>query len=253
MISGPTIEKMIIRLGAIHRFAYKRGYTTVDPARTEVPAVSGAADRIDREDKPFSTRELQAIFSGYLYAGTDTGSAELVFPYQFWLPLLALFTGGRLNELCQLESTDVRQEEETGIFFIRIANEGTKSLKNHHSRRAIPLHDDLIRIGFLDFVAQAKNEGREKLFRMDSPTNQRRAGAGLPRHSLRGCRAQARSMAGTSIPSVSASALLMGSLMAKTPCLQAHLCRSSAQYQRRGGTADPGFHWPRSQEQESVR
>lgn len=164
LISGPTIEKLITRLGAIHRFAYKRSYTTVDPTRTEVPAVNGAADRIDREDKPFSTRELQAIFSGYLYAGTDTGSAELVFPYQFWLPLLALFTGGRLNELCQLESTDVRQEEETGIFFIRIANEGTKSLKNHHSRRAIPLHDDLIRIGFLDFVAQAKNEGREKLF-----------------------------------------------------------------------------------------
>lgn len=164
LVSGPTIEKMIIRLGSIHRFAYKKGYTTVDPARTEAPIVNSEVDRIAREDKPFSTRELQAIFSGYLYTGTDSGSAELVFPYQFWLPLLALFTGGRLNELCQLESSDIRQEEETGIWFIRIANEGSKSLKNHHSRRFIPIHDELIRIGLLDFVRQAKNEGREKLF-----------------------------------------------------------------------------------------
>lgn len=164
LISGPTIEKMIVRLGAIHRFAYKRGYTTVDPARTEAPSVSSEVGRLAPEDKPFSTRELQAIFSGYLYKGTDSGSAELVFPYQFWLPLLALFTGGRLNELCQLESSDIRQEEETGIWFARIVTEGSKSLKNHHSRRFIPIHDELIRIGLLDFVRQAKNEGREKLF-----------------------------------------------------------------------------------------
>lgn len=164
LLSGPTIEKMITRLGVLHRFAYKRGYTAVDPARTEAPQVDSDAGRIDRADKPFSTGELQAIFSGYLYSGTDTGSAELVFPYQFWLPLLGLFTGGRLNELCQLESSDVRKEEETGIFFVRITSEGSKSLKNYHSRRVVPLHDELIRIGFLDFVAQAKSEGREKLF-----------------------------------------------------------------------------------------
>lgn len=164
LISGPTIEKMIIRLGAIHRFAYKKGYSTVDPARTEAPTVNSEVDRIAREDKPFSTRELQAIFSGYLYTGTDSGSAELVFPYQFWLPLLGLFTGGRLNELCQLESSDISQEEETGVWFARIANEGSKSLKNHHSRRVIPIHDELIRIGLLDFVERAKSEGRAKLF-----------------------------------------------------------------------------------------
>ncbi|WP_271410044.1 site-specific integrase [Pseudomonas sp. Q1-7] len=164
LISGPTIEKMIVRLGAIHRFAYKKGYSTVDPARTETPSVSSDAGRIAREDKPFTTRELQTIFSGYLYTGTDSGSAELVFPYQFWLPLLALFTGGRLNELCQLESSDISQEAETGIWFVRIVSEGSKSLKNQYSRRFIPLHNELIRIGFLEFVQQAKSEGRLKLF-----------------------------------------------------------------------------------------
>lgn len=164
LISGPTIEKMIVRLGAIHRFAYKRGYTAVDPAKTEAPSVSSEVGRLPPEERPFSTRELQTIFSGYLYTGTDSGSAELVLPYQFWLPLLGLFTGGRLNELCQLESSDISQEEETGIWFVRITEEGSKSLKKPHSRRFIPVHDELIRIGLLDFVAQAKSEGRVKLF-----------------------------------------------------------------------------------------
>lgn len=176
-ISGPTIGKMIIRLSVLHKFAYAKGYTQIDPAKTEVPSVPSETGRIARKDKPFSTGELHAIFSGYLYTGTDSGSANLVFPYQFWLPLLGLFTGGRINELCQLETTDVAQEMDTGIWFIRLAEDGSKSLKNDHSSRFLPLHNELIRIGFLDFVAQAQEEGRKNLF-SDGLTYQRAKGWG---------------------------------------------------------------------------
>ncbi|KAA8713163.1 site-specific integrase [Pseudomonas cannabina] len=164
LISGPTIEKMIIRLSVLHKFAYAKGYTDIEPGKTEVPSVNTEAGRIARQDKPFSTQELHAIFSGYLYEGTDSGSANLVFPYQFWLPLLGIFTGGRLNELCQLETADITQEVGTGIWFARLVEEGTKSLKNDNSNRFMPIHSELIRIGFLDFVAQAQKEGRKNLF-----------------------------------------------------------------------------------------
>ena len=39
-----------------------------------------------------------------------------------------------------------------------------KSLKNQSSRRILPIHSELIRMGFLEFVEQAAKEGRDKLF-----------------------------------------------------------------------------------------
>lgn len=163
LISAGTIEKIFVRLSVLHKFAYQKGYTTVDPAKTEVPYIT-EDKRIERKDKPFTSKELDAIFSGYLYQGTDSGSANLVFPYQFWLPLLGLFTGGRLNELCQLETEDIAKEEDTNIWFALLIDNGTKSLKNKGSIRSIPIHEELIRIGFLDFVDEARREGRKNLF-----------------------------------------------------------------------------------------
>lgn len=171
-LSSATVEKMIIRLDVLHKFAYRKGFTTVDPAKTEKPYLSKRQPRATRsadEGESFLPADLEAIFSGYIYAGSATGTTDLVFPYHFWLPLFGLFTGGRLNEICQLDLEDICQEEGTGVWFIRIADDPDdkphpKSLKNESSHRLLPIHDELIRVGFLDFVEQARSDGRVKLF-----------------------------------------------------------------------------------------
>ncbi|MHA2861103.1 MULTISPECIES: site-specific integrase [Vibrio harveyi group] len=78
-------------------------------------------------------------------------------PYYFWLPLLAYFTGARLNELCQLYKADVYQVD--GIWLLRIDDrfEGQK-LKNLTSRRIVPLHDQLIELGFIEYVRSVQHE-----------------------------------------------------------------------------------------------
>lgn len=171
-LSGATVEKMIIRLGVLHKFAYKKGFTTVDPAKTDKPFISKKSPRATRpadEDESFSPVDLKAIFSGYIYTGTETGTIDLVFPYHFWLPLFGLFTGGRLNEICQLDLEDILQEPETGLWYLRIVDDPddkplSKSLKNQSSHRLLPIHKELIRAGFLNFVEQARTERRVKLF-----------------------------------------------------------------------------------------
>ncbi|EZI27601.1 site-specific integrase [Pseudomonas extremaustralis] len=172
-LHGATVEKMIVRLGVLHKFAYKKGLTIVDPAMTEKPVVSKKIARTIEEQlddlRPFTRTDLNAIFSGYLYSGSDVGAIELVFPYQFWLPLLGIFTGSRLNEICQLDLDDIAQDAETGLWFISITDDEEdkphpKALKNQSSRRFVPVHEQLIGAGFLDFISQARSEGREKLF-----------------------------------------------------------------------------------------
>ena len=78
-----------------------------------------------------------------------------------WGALLGLYTGARLREIAQLEVADIRQED--GIWYIDINGDGpNKSLKTPAAKRRVPIHSDLIRLGFLDWVrAQA---GQPRLF-----------------------------------------------------------------------------------------
>jgi len=66
------------------------------------------------------------------------------------MPILALFTGGRKTELAQLDAGDVQKLD--GIWCIRITSsaDGEKRLENMNSRRDIPVHPELERLGFLE-------------------------------------------------------------------------------------------------------
>lgn len=168
-IEAGTIDKLIIRLGVLHEFAFKKGLTKIHPDTPERSAPDRNPPGKKPVEKAFTKTDLQAIFSGYLYTGSELKKSNALFPYQFWLPVLGLYTGGRLNELCQLDTEDVCKKEPEGIWTISMTDDELdrplpKSLKNQSSRRVLPIHSELIRMGFLTFVEQAVKEGREKLF-----------------------------------------------------------------------------------------
>lgn len=168
-IEAGTIDKLIVRLGVLHEFAFKKGLTKIHPDTPERSAPDRNPPGKKPVEKAFTKTDLQAIFSGYLYTGSELKKSNAVFPYQFWLPVLGLYTGGRLNELCQLDTEDVCKKEPEDIWTISMIDDELdrplpKVLKNQSSRRIIPIHSALIRMGFLEFVKQASLEGREKLF-----------------------------------------------------------------------------------------
>jgi integrase len=114
--------------------------------------------------RPWSAAELQTFFTAPLHAryelpntwhsGTDAA---------YWIPLLGLFTGARLGELCQLRVIDVMHSE--GIAVLRLTDEGElQSIKSDSGRRSIPIHSELVRLGFLDYVETIKGTGAESLW-----------------------------------------------------------------------------------------
>lgn len=106
--------------------------------------------------KPFTVAQSRQI-----YAELTVNQSGLVRSDSHkWGALLGMFTGARLNEICQLEMTDIQQEG--GIWFLNITDEGdnNKSVKANASRRKVPLHAELIRVGFLDFVETRKGGAR---------------------------------------------------------------------------------------------
>nr|WP_256809034.1 site-specific integrase [Bradyrhizobium sp. Bra64] len=83
--------------------------------------------------------------------------------YQKWGPLIALYSGARLNEIAQIHLTDIRQKEGVWCFDLNDDDE-TKKLKTDASRRDVPIHSRLIELGLLDHVQKLRTENAQKLF-----------------------------------------------------------------------------------------
>ncbi|CDT33572.1 tyrosine-type recombinase/integrase [Vibrio tasmaniensis 1F-187] len=81
--------------------------------------------------------------------------------YYYWLPLLSLYTGARLNELAQMKPDNVIHADNIQCFQITDEDEGQK-LKNTSSKRLIPVHPHLIELGFDEYLKQ--RQGKEWLF-----------------------------------------------------------------------------------------
>jgi integrase len=65
-----------------------------------------------------------------------------------WAPVLCAFSGARISEITQLRKSDVRKDGETHIMRIT-PDAGTVKAGDY---RDVPLHPQLIDLGFLDFV-----------------------------------------------------------------------------------------------------
>lgn len=166
-LSIKTVKKKLGFLSAIFKFAHDR----LDAVK-ENPIVASGVSRdlsaaINREalhqepqEKGYSRKELASIFSSPLFFGqwkpqrADYGQAL------YWLPLLMAYTGARREEVAQLLVTDIEQDEESGAWCIAIRPGLGKSLKTASSRRRVPLHDDLLALGLLDYRNSIPAEGR---------------------------------------------------------------------------------------------
>lgn len=115
-------------------------------------------DNEERDREPFSADDLKRIFVDGPVHGQgkrhDGGQGEA----QYWLPLLALFTGARLAELGQLRACDV-QTDDGGIAYINIGTSGGRKVKTRTSIRKVPIHPELRLMGFLAYVEQRREAG----------------------------------------------------------------------------------------------
>lgn len=104
----------------------------------------------------FKPEQLHAIFDPATYTSIREDESR-------WLPILLLYTGARSNEIARLELEDIAQKGEHWALEITVLGED-KSVKTLESIRKIPIHPDLIALGFLDKVAALRQAGHTKLF-----------------------------------------------------------------------------------------
>lgn len=127
--------------------------------------------------RPFPDQVLGLLFASPVWAGRDPfadiheGTARPR-DHKFWLPLIGLFSAMRLSEIAQLRLIDIRTEQRMPVF--AVLNTAETSTKTASSVRLVPIHDELIRLGLLDRVADLTRRGERRLFPEITP----RASAG---------------------------------------------------------------------------
>ncbi|ABI64450.1 MULTISPECIES: site-specific integrase [Maricaulis] len=163
-LNPKTAAKYFGYVRALLRWLVAEGYLEAEPGATiKLATPKGGGKKAVR---PFSTDELDQVFTSPLYAGfKSTNQRHLPGKMKrqdgiYWMLLLGLHTGMRSGELLQLAKSDIRLNEEIPYIDIR----GDLDLKTEASVRQVPIHSNLFSYGLAGWLAARPKQAEERLF-----------------------------------------------------------------------------------------
>lgn len=128
----------------------------------------GKAVRKEAVRNSYSKAQLETIFTAPLYTGCTDDERGFATPgpnwprrSRFWVPLIALFTGLRLEEILQLTANHVLSDENGDPYLFISPDMQVKTVNGY---RQVPVHQELLRIGFTALVEKARNRPSKLLF-----------------------------------------------------------------------------------------
>lgn len=128
-----------------------------------------ADDRDSREARDqLSIEQAKAIFSLPPWTGCHSVSkrlengAEVIHDGLFFVLLLVWYTGARREEICKLKVEDIFGNVLVPYIYFRPSSTG--GLKTTSSKRKLPIHSELLRLGLLEYVRAMHDEGESLLF-----------------------------------------------------------------------------------------
>jgi integrase len=152
-----------------------QNYDEVDRGLGDVLSIPSMDKAPKEQREPFSNSDIIKIFHSKDYLNDKHDR-----PWKHWMPLLALFTGCRIEELAQLHKNDIKAESD--IWVLDVNNLDDKSVKTINSNRLVPIHPKLVEIGFLDFINRLKASPRQtRVFPALKQSNKGRYGFSVSR------------------------------------------------------------------------
>ena len=118
--------------------------------------------------KAWTKEEVATMFSAPIWTGCAGLDDRFIAGDQvwqdgaYWLGIMCLLYGNRSSEVAALPLIDVHEDAEIGYFMIDFTD--LRDLKNMQSVRSLPIHPELIRLGFLDYVKAMRALGHTLLF-----------------------------------------------------------------------------------------
>jgi integrase len=169
-LTEKTVKRHLSALSQFFQFAVDQSHLTTT-ARAELVddhrfRVDGPGARSQRD--AWTPEELTKLFASPVWTGClgahrrSTPGGHVIRDARFWLPLLALFHGARLEEFADLYRRDLGWED--GTWFVRITEAEGRRLKTDNAERVVPLHPELVRLGFPEYAAGIAPNPNDPLF-----------------------------------------------------------------------------------------
>ena len=145
----PNVNKNIERLKSVFLWAVQRQYMSTNIL--EKMRIKDRAQKVQVKNQRFRFDEsdLDAIFNSDKYTKNKHDRT-----YDYWIPLLGLYTGARLGELSQLRLDDIHTEDK--VWVININEKEDKTVKTANGIRSVPIHKALVTLGFIKYVQHLK-------------------------------------------------------------------------------------------------
>ncbi|WP_247988148.1 DUF6538 domain-containing protein [Bradyrhizobium sp. 186] len=175
-VSAGTVNKQLGAMQAIIGWGFRHGLVPDEVPETD-PFKNLRVEGTRSTRDAFDPHGLQAVFDAALFtehAIPEAGKGATA----VWLPLLAVFMGARQNELASLRVSDIREDAETDTSLMWIAREAAagKRVKSDAGERVVPLHPQIIQLGFLEYVAQRNTEEGENAWLFPAVAPDQRGG-----------------------------------------------------------------------------
>jgi integrase len=163
-VSAGTVNKQFGAVQAIAVWGYANGVVPEDAAWAD-PFAKMRLQGEDSERTSFESPDLQLLFAAPVFTQHEYPEGGRG-PAAYWLPLLTMFNGARQAELAGLTVADVQKDPATSTPLLYITAQASrgKRLKTKASRRVVPIHKELVRLGFLKFVEDVRKRDGEKAF-----------------------------------------------------------------------------------------
>ncbi len=159
VLSVKTINIVVEAISSLFEWCIREKILDFNPAKK----LQVKDDRLEIDlREPFSEEDLLKIFSHPIFS-----QKKFKNPAYYWVPIIALYTGMRLEEICQLYCADIYQIDDIFVFDVNDkpnSNGGRdKRLKTKNAQRIIPMHKKLIDLGFINYKKSIE-KGHERLF-----------------------------------------------------------------------------------------
>ena len=167
--SRQNVNKYLTRLSTMMNFGSGQGYFSEN-------FILGMKLPVSKKDskkrEPFTDEDLVKILSPkkYLDYTIDFGKTtksdkpdvvKLQNPF-YWSFLIGIFSGMRTNEILQMNIVDIIQDDKVWMF--RVDEENEKRVKTENSIRNVPIHPQLVSLGFLKYLEILKTKGVDRVF-----------------------------------------------------------------------------------------
>lgn len=166
-LSAETVAEWLGFYRSLFKEAVLHDIIGADP----MVVVRHKVEKTDLKGEIWTPEEIKNFFNSPIFRGHDGGKyrdragTKVIKDSKYWLPLVALWSGMRLSEVAASPASAVKVIDGVDVLDLSgraISHDAGPRVKTKASRRLVPIHDELIRLGFVEYAKQVA--GHDHLF-----------------------------------------------------------------------------------------